>query len=192
MWCNIFLIAVLFVAVYVGFTGFSIAKNNNNEPALKSSSDIHRMLEQIPEVPENSYVNQRPVGAMCYEMAAPLERSEYACPVCGEKTLYSTISKVDVERISFYRILIKKITKFDVELDETQLCESCNPKARKRELCLIVKIDKNAKPHKTCGITEEDIHMLYEYSEGVKDQSRFINNKKRLEELIGEPVKEIK
>ncbi|MDD3014395.1 MAG: hypothetical protein PHC34_11890 [Candidatus Gastranaerophilales bacterium] len=189
MWHNIIFILIVVIIAFVGFTNYSLAKDNNANSALEqlSKSALVNKLEQLPD---ESTIKDYPPGAMCYRVAAPPERVEYICPVCGEMTLYP-IYYADIDKIPYYRTLVKKITKINVTLDESPLCKKCSPNIKSRELCLIVKYDKNAQPHKTCDITDEDINLLYEYSEGIKEhrtsygKEPLNNYKGRLEELFG-------
>ena len=198
MWINIIFILIVLIFTFVGFTGYSLAKNNANNSAcnLLSKSEYTNKLEQLPK---NIDIIREPISAMCYDTAVPLDRIQYVCPVCGEMTLYPSTSNIgnEAQKAPYYRSLVDKITKIDVKLDESQLCEKCNPNAKSRELCLIVKFDKNSKPHKTCGITGIDINSLYEYSEGknIDGTSMYLhtpltnNEKNRLEELLGVKIK---
>ena len=196
MWYSAVSIIILSTIVVIGFAGYSLAKDNNPK---NSKSELVDKLINLKDIK----VSDPMVGAMCYDTAAPMERVEYICPICGEKTLYIKDYDIDVEKIPYYRNLIKKITKIDVKLDESQFCSKCNPSyhLKSRELCLMVKYGKDSKPHRTCGITEQDINLLYEFSEGKKihvyspDNDGLIplmNYKDRIEELLGVPIKPIK
>jgi len=201
MWLNIIFIVVLFLVAFIGFTGYSFAKDNNNanNSALEQLSKINlsSKLEQLPEEP---VVKDYPQGAMCYRVASPPERAEYICPVCGEMTLYPSCYNRELDNIRSYQVLINRITKLEVKLDESHFCKKCSPDIKSRELCLIVKLknNKKAQEHKTCDITEEDINLLYEYSEGIKEHSTefgntpLINYKDRLEELLGTTIRDLK
>ena len=190
MWYNLIFILVIFIAVFVGFTGYTLAKDNNS--ALDQLSEYVNKLEQLPQNP-NTW--QEPVGAMCYKVAAPPERAEYICPTCGEMTLYPTYASGTLDSIPSYRNLVKKIKKIYVKLDESQFCDKCSPNTKTRDLCLIVKASKDSNPHKTCDITKDDIMLLYEYSEGIKEHDNYYekvplaNYEARLEELLGVKIK---
>jgi len=196
MWYSIIFIAIVFVIAFVGFTGYSFAKDNTDNSALDQLTkiELNNKLKQLPAEP---VIKDYPIGAMCYKVAAPPERVEYVCPVCGEMTLYPAYYS-DIDKIPYYRTLVKKIKKIDVVFDESPLCKKCSPNIKSRELCLIVKYDKNAQPHKTCDINEVDINLLYEYSEGMKEHSNsfgkvpLINYKNRLEELLGITIRDLK
>jgi ribosomal protein L37AE/L43A len=197
MWLNVIFIAILFIVAFIGFTGYSAAKENtgasNSVFEQLTKMQLNSQLKNLPE----PVVQERPPGAMCYKVAAPPERAEYICPVCGEMTLYPLYNN-EVDNISYYSSLVKKIKKIDVKLDESQMCKKCSPNAKPRNLCLIVKLKnaKNPQSHRTYDITENDINLLYEYSEGMKEHSTEFGNvplsnyKNRLEELLGITIRE--
>lgn len=203
MWFNVIFAVSVFVIAFIGFTSYSIAKDNTNNSTNKQTAleqlenqaarDIlNSKLDKLQNIPA---FDERPVGAMCYDTAAPLERTQYICPVCGEMTLYPWQS-TNIDDVSYYRKLVKKINKIQVTLDESQLCEKCSPDAKTRKLYLIVKNDKNAKPNKISNFSANDIQLLYEYSEGMKEHTTLygkmplINFKSRLEELLGITLKD--
>ncbi len=193
MWYNVILILALIITVFIGYTGYTSAQENSkpDTSALDQLSkiDYNSLLEQLP--PPLDMQSDRPIGAMCYKVSSQPPRMEYTCPVCGEMTLYPDFTSVPVDNMPYYRNLVKRITKIDVKLDESQLCEVCNPKAEDRVLCLIVKTPKSAEPKKTCNITDDDINLLYNYSEGKTTHTYILGTfpinkfKSRLEELLG-------
>lgn len=200
MWVNFVFILIILIVSFIGFTGYSLAKGNNNQNNLSiktetSRAELNNKLAQLQNFDDKP--DERP-GAMCYSMAPPRNLIEYTCPVCGEKNLFGFADDFEVNNIELYRSLIEKITKIDVKLDESQLCHKCTPSAKSRTLCLIVKYDKDSKEQKTCDITEEDINLLYEFSEGKKEHTESYSRnlvpmskyKARLEELLGVKLKD--
>ena len=161
------LVLILLIGIFIGFAGYSWAEDRNG-PALTvpSKEELFKMLEQMPVSEDPSTLYEEPVGAMCYDTAAPLDRVQYICPECGEMTLYDSMFGSKIENLQTYRALVKKIKKIKVKLDESQFCDKCNPDVSYPQFCLIVKLDKNKEAQKTCGITETDINLIYEYSEG--------------------------
>lgn len=197
MWYNLIFVLVIFFAVFIGYTGYALAKDSSNS-AFDQLSKLN-YADKLGGLPETIYDGQEPVSAMCYDVAAPMRRMEYVCPACNEKTFYFDDYDTDVDQIPYCRKLVKKITKLDVKLDESQLCQKCSPKAESRELCIIVKPDKKSKPHKTCHVTEDDITLLYEYSEGMNIHTDYFgrtsnldDHKQRLEELLGKSIQDMK
>jgi len=195
MWYNIIFIAIVFIIAFVGFTSYSLAKGDtkSNESAFEQLSkiDYANKLEQLPNNPD---LYREPEG-MCYSSPPPMERVEYICPVCGEKTVYHTSFSYDFDNLQNYRDKVNRITKIDVKLDESQFCRKCTPKQSQREFRLLVKYNNAKKAHKTCGIAIDDINLLYEYSEGIKEHTTWYNKKPlieyrgRIEELLGAPAK---
>jgi hypothetical protein len=197
MWYNIIFIIVIFIAVVAGFSGYSFAKGNSGyTPDKIKLADALEKLRKTPA--KQPSVNNKPVeplGAMCYEVATPLERIEYICPVCGEKTLYYS-DYDDVDNLRDYRALVKQITKIEVKLDESQFCKKCSKNITDPHFCLLVKYGKNKDFHKTCGINRDDIILLREFSEVQKEhivngtKHPIMNYKARLEELLGVTLKD--
>lgn len=71
------------------------------------------------------------MGAMCYGVAAYPEVAEYICPVCGEKTEYTSYDTQFIEyELQVCRRLfdgISAATEMDLVLDETRFCGFCTP-----------------------------------------------------------------
>jgi hypothetical protein len=198
MWYNIIFTAVIFIAVIAGFSGYSFAKGNSGYTPDKIK--LVDALEELQKIPteKSSANNNSPaelLGAMCYKMAAPLQRIEYICPVCGERTLYD-LNYNDVDNLYDYRALVKQITKIEVKLDESQFCKKCSKNITDPHFCLLVKYGKNKDFHKTCGINRDDIILLREFSEVQKElivngtKHPIMNYKARLEELLGVTLKD--
>jgi hypothetical protein len=192
MWYNIIFIAVIFILAVAGFSGYSFAKGNSDYTPDKIN--LANALEELGKIPvEQLSINNKPdepLGAMCYKMAAPLDRIEYICPVCGERTLYNSYFD-DIDNLYDYHALVKQITKIEVKLDESQFCKKCSKNITEPHFCLLVKYGKNKDFHKTCDINRDDINLLYEFSEGKKEHTIYdksypiMNYKARLEELLG-------
>jgi len=195
MWYNFIFVLVVFIACFIGFTGYSMAKENanNNENALEqlSKEAYNTQLQQLPE--NLSDFNPQDIGAMCYKMASPTDRIDFICPDCGSSTLYPTELDSRLDKIEEYRNLVKKITKIDVKLDESQFCSTCGKNIKTSpQLCLIVKYGKDAKAHKSCNVSTENLNILYEYSEGMKEHKTLSGDlvpmskyKERLKEMLG-------
>ncbi len=162
-----------------------------------SKKDIEQMLISLSK---SDPKNLAPVGAMCYKVAATPDRIEYICPVCGEKTLYTSdikniyqrnFTKIIYEDLQQMRQIVSKMPKIDCVLDESQLCKKCSPDVENPDLCLIIKI-KDEKLHKTCNISLIDIELLYEFLSGQEihrtkyDKEEPLKNyQNRIEELLG-------
>ncbi|MDD3014396.1 MAG: hypothetical protein PHC34_11895 [Candidatus Gastranaerophilales bacterium] len=195
MWCNVIFIVIVFTIAFIGFTGYSLAKDNANNLAPGQHSRVE-LADKLGQLPPKNFLEE-PMGAMCYDTAVPLNRTQFICPICGEMTVYHSSFGDNIEELPTYLLLVRKITKIDVKLDDTQFCKKCNPGISSPQYCLLVKYGKNEEAHKTCGITDEDINLLYEFSEGSKDhitsytrdKRPMTEYKKRLEELLGTKIK---
>jgi len=198
MWINALFIVIIFIVAFLGFTGYSLAKENvntnNSEIEQLSRSELANKLGQLPSKQE---LLEDPVGAMCYDTAAPLNRIQYICPICGEMTVYHSTFGDNIDELPTYLLLISKIKKIDVKLDESQFCKKCSPNVTSPQYGLLVKYGNNKEAHKTSNITEEDINLIYEFSEGMKEHTTLYSNdkrpikeyKERLEELLGTKIK---
>ncbi len=71
------------------------------------------------------------MGAMCYGAVAYPEVAEYICPVCGEKTEYTSYDTQFIEyELQGCRRLFDNIsgaTEMGLILDETRFCSFCTP-----------------------------------------------------------------
>jgi hypothetical protein len=191
MWYSVILIAILFIAAFVGFTGYAMA-NDNKYSSEYNQLSRNELAYKLMQLPDNPRIALRQPNAMCYSMVMLVD---YTCPVCKSTTGYSMSYQDDINRIRRCRTIVNRIKKIEVKLDDTQYCKKCNPDIKSPQLCLMVKYGKNPKTHKTCGITENDINLLYEFSEGIKEHKTpngklpLNNYKGRLEELIGIKLK---
>jgi len=136
MW-YIVVAAVLLMAS--GAFGFSRLRNTSQEKSQLVNRIVDRVtfesltMDQInillarlerEEAPE-------PVrGAMCYEIMASPAVSEYVCPICGEKTIYSdqltAFIEWELQGCRRKADLINEYTEFEVMLDETMFCDFCS------------------------------------------------------------------
>jgi len=167
----------------------NIFNPNDTMPAIYSKKDIEKMLLDLSK---SNPKNLESMGAMCYDMAAPPQRAEYICPICGEKTLYennyTTLISWELQQM---RELVNNIKSISCKLDESQFCRSCSPKIINPELCLIVNIEEKNE-HKTCNIDEQDVILLNEFLSGSKIHKTFNDAEQplkqylpRIEELLG-------
>jgi hypothetical protein len=65
----------------------TVAVLSNTQHKFLNLKDIQKQLEVIAKTPPPMKLS---LGAMCYEPVEPSNRMEYVCPVCSEKTIYST------------------------------------------------------------------------------------------------------
>jgi predicted RNA-binding Zn-ribbon protein involved in translation (DUF1610 family) len=64
-------------------------------PANSGSGAPNKPAGNPPDAPPKKTETDRPINAMCYEIAPKTSRLDYTCPKCGERTLYETGETVD-------------------------------------------------------------------------------------------------
>ena len=96
-----------------------------------SAADLTReqLNQMLEETAKNPVTSKLSPAAMCYRMAAPLERIEYTCPLCKAKTLHAkreTAWRI-YRDLEGYRQKMKRIKELglDAALDETDCCSQC-------------------------------------------------------------------
>ena len=200
-------IALLFVALFFGFSRVN-AENGKAKTQEKSAivsevqsmreSEIKERLLKLAKSPPPTKLSR---GAMCYDPAMPLAKTEYVCPKCGEKTLYTSddgprsakaTRSVRME-IPACRRIVKQIKGLKIQLDETQFCAKCAPDLKEvPKICLVVHYEGEKEPHRVEGVTSEDLKILQEFLAG-KDkhegdfglETPLKNHIERLEQLLG-------
>ena len=134
-----------------------------------SRQDLEKRLQELAKAPPPTKLAP---GAMCYEEAAPLERQEYACPKCGEKTLYplpgNTQGIDSLEAVTVSRRLVKQLQEkgLNCQLDETAFCQKCGKGAKAKDLVLEVRWPGQGKPHRTILEGTSDLQILLEFLSG--------------------------
>ena len=152
---------------------------------------IQQMLQRVatakPPAPK--------MGAMCYDMAAPPNRAEYVCPVCGEKTLYT---QQQARRVSWEletcRRLMKEIASSAVTLDESSWCKKCQPDAKEPALALRLRFDDGT-TRTVEKVNPEQLRLLRDFLggkllvKGETDMETPLKDKLgELEKLLGEKM----
>ncbi|HEY3321151.1 MAG TPA: hypothetical protein VGP72_11845 [Planctomycetota bacterium] len=180
----------------------------NAEPtqtgSVKSRADVEKRLQKRATAPAPTELK---VGACCYKPAAAEPKVDYACPKCGEKTVYavdnsapeaqrtaqwSSVRTVNQDLPGCRRMIAKIRERLDAELDESQFCRKCSPGVETPKLVLIVKYPAEPQPHKTVGVTLDDLQLVCEFLQG-KDKHTYPNEGERplkdflprLEQLLG-------
>jgi hypothetical protein len=194
-------IGFLIVLLAIAFFGLSFSKTAraDEKPAAITRKAIRSLTrEQIQQKLKTLEAAKAPepkMGAMCYKMAAPPDRAEYVCPVCSEKTLYTSQSarfiawELDACRREFE--LLKKETDLAVALNESALCSHCAPSAAAHELALTVTYADGA-THTTAPVSHQDLVILRHFLKGNLDYKTFNDGTlplqkalPRLRELLG-------
>src|SRR3989339_1176665 len=111
MWYGLISVLIIFTVIIIGFSGYSLAKNNSSleNSSLNNDGSRTQLEDKLLKLSDNPVIAERSVGAMCYKVSVSPHRIEYICPVCREMTLYPAQYNMDIDRISYYRILVKKI-----------------------------------------------------------------------------------
>ncbi len=149
-------------------------------------------------------------GAMCYDTAVAPLRTEYVCPTCGEKTLYAQSDaeggagrRVGAETlgvlrdgIEHYRREVERLASLSAALDESQLCKKCSPDVRDPEVVLVIAPPGATAPHRTAGVSPEDLRLLREFAAGADRHDLGPDGERplkdylpRIRELLGLPGK---
>ena len=90
--------------------------------------ELNAMLERLAASPEPEV--RRGPQATCYAMAMPpLERFEYVCGKCGAHTVYPANRNRMANTLARFRDEAASLRAFglDIVLDESALCQKCNP-----------------------------------------------------------------
>ena len=105
-----------------------------------STTQVNMLLSRL----ENEKAPEQMMGAMCYEMMAAPEVSEYICPVCGEKTIYNYSQSSFIEwELQGCRRMAESInanTDFEIILDEALFCDFCSPDAGENEPEMVLRV----------------------------------------------------
>lgn len=169
------------------------ASSLNNQIPDKISLSRDALKKYLRQLANSQPPTKLAIGAMCYEVAAMPNRSEYVCPECGEKTLYTSgPENWIIQNLSNYRRRAKLITKLSVELDESQFCKKCSPEVTKPHIALIIRYPNESKEHRISHITENDLKLISEFLAGKKKhildndaEEPLKKHVKRLEVLLG-------
>jgi hypothetical protein len=163
---------------------------------LKSMSrqEVQRLLERVQKADEP----EATFGAMCYEAVALPETAEYICPVCGQKTTYTSDNAATIlyELPATRRLFDELVasTELDMVLDETQFCSFCSEADGDSRLVLRVTYDNGMVVSSEVG--EMDMRLLTGLLTGQLTFSTFNEGTEplkpsleRLGELLGVEVK---
>ncbi len=105
-----------------------------------SATQVNMLLTRL----DNEEPPEQMMGAMCYEMMAAPEVSEYICPVCGEKTIYNYSQSAFIEwELEGCRRMADSInanTDFEIILDEALFCDFCSPDAGDDEPEMLLRV----------------------------------------------------
>lgn len=202
MWYIILAIIIAGSALFVGLFGCanpsksSGSINDTNQTPLDtikglfSKQQIKEKLEMLANTPAPELLKS---GAMCYKVAAPPNRTEYVCPLCGERTLHTDNNARFIEReLPVCRTLTDSIGGIDLILDEKLFCKKCSPDSKEPSLCIHTKFAGDTTANTICDIDSNDMQLLYEFMKGKLTHSDDYDNEtplknytERLSELLG-------
>lgn len=141
------------------------------DAAALDRQDLEKKLQELAKsTPPTKLVP----GAMCYDRALQLERMEYTCPVCQEKTLYPAEGTFAVQeqlrQADTYRRLVKQLQDkgLTCKLDETAFCQKCSKGQDPKAFALVVQWPSQEKPDRTELRTPNDLELILEFLEGKK------------------------
>ncbi|MBD3276660.1 MAG: hypothetical protein GF388_00015 [Candidatus Aegiribacteria sp.] len=202
MW---YVLAALLILIVSGLFGY---RGRSSGGGVKEPAVVSRVLESVDlqslSMEEIDFLLARleredppePVmGAMCYEAMAYPDVAEYVCPVCGEKTVYSSMNTAFIEwELPGCRRLadsIDSLTDFHVYLDESQFCQVCSDSVIEGpEILLVISADGDDETVNDVSIT--DLRMLESFLQGNLYYTTFNDGHQplqeyapRLRELLG-------
>lgn len=155
--------------------------------SMMGRDEIKTQLAQVEPAKEA----ERVMSAMCYEVAAPPQRIEYTCPVCGERTLYPfNAGVVDADELSTCRRLMQELpARVLASLDEAAFCRKCHPGTTKPELVLVARF-QDGQSESVAGVRAADLELLTAIVAGRKPvdasevQASALGKLKRLKDLV--------
>lgn len=194
------IIISIIIAVVFFFFGITLAVHSRGESSpvkeqLRQDSRIQvcELPARLQELSTLPGPDNTSMGAMCYDTAAVMMRSDYLCPVCGDKTIYNDYHTSDIEySIPACRTIIKSISGLSLELDESSYCRKCSPDASDQFIRLIVHPENKDKPVISDRVTRFDLNLIKSYADlkktgnGKADLKNFnVDSLSRIEELLG-------
>jgi hypothetical protein len=138
----------------------------NGEVAAKKV-DVDRLLKRLAEKPVPAELQ---MGASCYDMANPPDRTEYVCPACGTKTIHATNQDggwwdAPVLAVNGHRSLVDQLRKLglDAKLDESSLCSKCT---KEQKVALFLEINIKGQVVRNALINMDDLRKLIAFIQG--------------------------
>lgn len=196
------ILILIFAACLIAFSvqGCRYSKpagNSNTDPVVTvqqvdsmSRAQIERMLQTL----QQQKAPKPTMGAMCYDMAGPPPTADYVCPVCGQKTVYSTDTSFIAWELDGCRREFEQMTKIGdlkMALDESSFCAQCSLNATRHELVLNITYSDGT-THSAGGIHRSDLRMLTYFFKGslsfkgLQDGTKPLKDQiPRLRELLG-------
>lgn len=206
MWYIITAVIIVGGALFTGLFGCanpakSVGNNDDTNlcpvdsiKGVFSKQQIKEKLEVLANFPAPEVLKN---GAMCYKIAAPPNRTEYVCPVCGERTVHTDNMARFIEReLPVCRTLADSIYGVELTIDEKSFCKKCSPEVKDPSLCINTKFAGETTENTVCDIDSDDMQLLYEFMKGklthkddYDNETPLKNYTERLSQLLGIAIK---
>ncbi len=181
--------------------------SSTNSTTMLTREDLRKRLNKLAAIGIDN-VPTTEKGAMCYYMPPPPNRTDYICPKCGERTIYTNQTTLDGEQpsqtidgIALYNVnqlpaIRREIGALrslglDASLDESEFCGKCKPNVPRPLLCLSVKMTDCGEAFTYRGLSIDEVSTLKSFLQGdlgrKSKQEKIILKKQlpRLRELLG-------
>ena len=185
------IVALLLLLVSIGCSRPDAKHRHPHEMASEEDSSQAHIRKHLRLLAQTSAPQSLIPRGTCYIQALPPNRVEYACPECGNKTLYANPEGKRDSNVRFIarelqacRRLVSQIQGLNAKLDESSFCKSCTPDAGKRELVLVVEYKDTGKIHTVHGIQLDDLQLLVEFSAGKLVHDMGLGGERPLKEFL--------
>jgi hypothetical protein len=157
------------------------------EIAVTGKDALKAQLGQATRTEAAVLADDEIVMLTCYFTVSPLERLDFVCPVCGERTTLGgeentkLIAEIDLCRRLFAQIPASA----GMKLDETEYCRKCSPLVKSPAPILMVPT-ASGKVRRVRRVTSDELRQLGDYFEAspaVQDKMRV--ESRRLRKLLG-------
>ena len=176
-----------------------MASSEGKPPLATDNLTREQVAKRLKKLSKSPPPAKLSLGAMCYEVAAPPDRGEYVCPVCGQKTLYTRAREQGQNNVDMVlndipecRRMVKAIKGLNLTLDESEFCHKCSPAVKSPGLILIVRYPGEKKPHRVRNVSSSDLEILQLFITGQDRVAGFTGTETplkeylpRLQELLG-------
>lgn len=114
------------------------------------------------------------IGAMCYVTVVEPAGTLYACPVCGNRTLYPAGPGAEQtgRRIEESRRAVKDLGVAWITLDESGFCRTCRPDVTEPRLFLVVLRPRDTAPLRVQDVAPEQLALLRKLMLDVKPEGK--------------------
>ena len=140
----------------------------DDTPNNITQEHIDKLLAEVAQKPAPETVVYH---ALCYSPAAPIDRAEYVCPICGAKTIHTkSVADAVSWEVDSNRRYIEKVKNLglDASLDERAFCDSCrkNTELKKGSTDVYLVVRMNGRMSHTLLKDNNDWKKLIAFLEG--------------------------